>query len=150
MQPRIITVVPSPVKQLMLPSAVQVVGRKHGRAAVEAMEESEDDEDRRFHQVRMTNGAGLSLVVSKNTSHLVGANQSVFMRSLISKAGRQRMFSMAFALGSNSETVAVYLDSSTIWTYHQIGGRSVIRSKGVCFWGKIVDERFLCRLTLGK
>ena len=42
--------------------------------------------------VRMTDSAGLSFVVSKNTSHLVGANQSVFMRSLISKVDRQRMF----------------------------------------------------------
>ena len=49
MQPRIITVVPSPVKQLVSPVPAQVVGRKHGRAAVEAMEESEDYEDRRFH-----------------------------------------------------------------------------------------------------
>ena len=53
--------------------------------------------------------------------------------------------------------MAVYLDSSTILdaaeerlqrTHHRIGGRNVIRSKGVCFWGKVVDERFLCRLTL--
>ena len=61
---------------------LQVVGRKHGRAALDAMEEGEDEEDRHYHQVRMTDSAGLSFVVSKNTSHLVGANQSIFMRTL--------------------------------------------------------------------
>ena len=102
----------------------------------------------------MTDSAGLSFVVSKNTSHLVGANQSIFMRTLIPKEERQRMFRMAFTHGVNSETVALYLEPSTILdaaadrTLHQIGGHSVIRSKTVCFWGTIVDERFLGRLTL--
>ena len=132
--------------------------RKHARAAAEAMEEGEDEEDRRFNQVqRMTDSAGLSFVVIKNTSHLVGANKSIFMRTLIPKEARQRMFRMAFAYGLNSETVLIYLEPSTILeaaeerlqrTHHQIGGQSVIRSKNVCFWGTIVDERFLCRLTL--
>jgi len=110
------------------------------------MEKSKDDEDRRFHQVRMTDSAGLSFVVSKNTSHIVGANQSVFMRSLLSKADRQRMFRMAFALGSTARqwrsiwippqswTILDAAEEGLQRTHHQIGGRSVIRSKGFCFW----------------
>ena len=157
MQPRIINVAPSPIKSLVSPAPVQLVGRKHGRAALDVMDDGEDEEDRRFHQVRMTDSAGLSFVVSKNTSHLVGANQSIFMRTLIPKEERQRMFRMAFAHGVNSETVALYLEPSTILdaaadrlqrTHRRIGGHSVIRSKTVCFWGTIVDERFLCRLVL--
>ena len=119
MQPRIINVIPSPVKQLVSPAPVQVVGRKHGSAAAEGMEEGEDEEDRHFHQVRMTDSAGLSFVVSKNTFHLVGANRSIFMRTLIPKEDRQRMFRMAFAhgvlhhLGSGRGTATA--DASSDW-----------------------------------
>jgi hypothetical protein len=113
---------------------------------------------RLFHQVqRMTDSAGMSFVISKNTSHLAGANESIFMRTLILKVDRQRMFRMAFAHGVNSETVALYLEPNSILdaakerlqrVHQQIGGHGAIRSQSVCFWGTIVDVRFLTRLTL--
>jgi hypothetical protein len=45
MQPRIINIAPSPVKSLVSPAPIQLVGRKHGRATLGTMEEGVNDEE---------------------------------------------------------------------------------------------------------
>ncbi len=57
---------------------------------------------------------------------------------------------MAFSHGLDSENVALYQEPSNIQKASgMMGVRDVLRTRGVCFWGKQqADVEFMTKLTL--
>ena len=146
-QPRMIAVVPSPVKQRTSQAPAPVESRKRGRV-------SWDDDDGNGPPPPVL----LTFVVSKYNTQLLGATRSILLRSVTLRVDRFRWFPMAFSHGLDSENVALYQESSNILKAAEdriqkasglMGVRDVLRTRGVCFWGKQqADVEFMAKLTL--
>ena len=151
MQPRVINVVASPVKQRSVKAPVVEESRK--RSSQSAFID-DDEGDRHPLPVMMTDMSGQRFVVSKYGPQLVGANLSILFRTLTTQESRRRLFPQTFSLGPDYENVQWYQEPANLFEAAEgrssstIGVRDRIRSRNTCFWGRIVDERFLQRLVL--
>jgi hypothetical protein len=151
MQPRVINVVASPVKQRLAKAPVLEESRK--RSSQSAFID-DDEEDRHRLPVMMTDMSGQRFVVSKYGPQLVGANLSILFRTMTTQESRRRLFPQTFSLGPDYENVQWYQETANLFVAAEgrssstIGVRDRIRSRNTCFWGRIVDERFLQRVVL--
>ena len=130
MQPRVINVVASPVKQTSAKPPVLAESRK--RSSQSAFFD-DDKGDRHPLPVMMTDMSGQRFVVSKYGTQLVGANLSILFRTMTTQGYQESASFFEAAERRTSSTIDV---------------RDRIRSRNTCFWGRIVDERFLSRLVL--
>jgi hypothetical protein len=133
----------SPVKQRSAKASVLAESRK--RSSQSAFFD-DDESDRHPLPVMMTDMSGQRFVVSKYGTQL--------FRTMTTQESRRRLFPEAFSLGPDYESVLWYQESANLLeaagrrTGSTIGVRDRNRSRNTCFWGRIVDERFLSRVVL--
>ena len=108
MQPRVINVVASPVKQRS--AKAPVLGESRKRSSQSAF--IDDDEGDRHPLPVMS---GQRFVVSKYGPQLVGANLSILFRIMITQESRRRLFPQTFSLGSDYENVQWYQESANLF-----------------------------------
>ena len=100
MQPQVINVVASPVKQRSAQAPVLEESRKRSSQAPD-----DDEGDRYPLPVMMTDMSGQRFVVSKYGSQLVGANLSILFRTMTTQENRRLFFPQTFSLGPDYENV---------------------------------------------
>ena len=89
-----INVVPSPVKQRTSQALAPVESRKRGRVSWD-----DDDGNGPPPPVLLTDMSGMTFVVSKYNTQLLGVTRSILLRSVTLRADRFRWFPMAFSMG---------------------------------------------------
>jgi len=112
MQPRVINVVASPVKQRSVKTPVLEESRK--RSSQSAFID-DDEGDRHPLPVMMTDMSGQRFVVSKYGPQLVGANLSILFRTMTTQESRRRLFPQTFSLGPDYENVQWYQATANLF-----------------------------------
>ena len=112
MQPRVINVVASPVKQRSAKTPVVEESRK--RSSHSAFID-DDEGDRHPLPVMMTDISGQRFVVSKYGPQLVGANLSILFRTMTTQESRRRLFPQTFFLGPDYENVQWYQEPANLF-----------------------------------
>ena len=106
---------------------------------------------------RLLDSAGNSVYVSKHQALIHGMNQSLLLRTVVSKDLRRSMFQETFTMGSGEESPAVYLEPGYIFRQaedrkrqgsHSVGMGEALVSKGKLYWAKFVDKEFLLKIAL--
>ena len=155
--PRVIAAVHSPAKlQALSKAAVTSDSRKRLWYADQDLDDNEDD-SRPPPPVVLRDVSGKSFVVSKYSAQLLKATQSIVLRTYVSDVDRRAMFPQAYAHGPAMEALEVYQEPDTILRaaadrlqrlHGQVRVRDMIRSRGVCLWGRQTDKTFMTNLTL--